>query len=154
MPYTDVAKARELEKEAVAKLRNGKQSVYPNAPDLAVIEPALPLTEYEGTYHHPAYQNISLSILSAGEAAAGALPAAPLPTLGVGSQKGYMNLTWTFHHVSGENWWVHYKMEPSWFATDELLKAKFDLDVGGKVAGLGLQAEKALDDLAWFEKVG
>jgi hypothetical protein len=55
MSCTGVAKARELEKTAAAELRNGKKGVYPGAPELALVHQALPLTEYEGTYHHPAY---------------------------------------------------------------------------------------------------
>jgi hypothetical protein len=64
MSRTGVAKARELEKAAAAELRKGKKSVYPDAPDLAIVGPALPLMEYEGIYHHSAYQNISFTISS------------------------------------------------------------------------------------------
>jgi hypothetical protein len=148
-----VAKVRELEKVAAAELRQGRKSVYSDAPDLAVVGSALPLMGYEGTYHHPAYQNISLTISSSASVGVDTLPGAPLPLFGVGSQKSYLNMTWTFHHVSGENWRVHFKTGPGFFMTDELLKAEFEVGVNGKVSGLGLQAEKALDELAWFEKV-
>jgi hypothetical protein len=62
-------------------------------------------------------------------------------------------MTWTFHHVSGENWWVHFKIGPGFFVTDELLKAKFEVGINCKICGLGLRADKALDELAWFEKL-
>jgi hypothetical protein len=130
-----------------------RKSAYPDAPDLAVVGPALPLMEYEGIYHRPAYQKISRTITSSASAVVETLPSAQLPLFGVGSPKSYLNMTWTFHHLSGENWWVHFKTGPGSFMTDDLLKAKFEVGVNGKVSGLDLQAEKALDELAWFEKV-
>jgi CubicO group peptidase (beta-lactamase class C family) len=152
-PYDIRGKARELEKDAAAELEKGSKKVFPDAPDRPPIAPALPLSEYEGTYHHPAYQDLTLSIMSSSDAKDDHSHGASLLLFARGSPKGYLDMTWTFHHVSGEHWWVNFKHGPGWSITDELLKAKFEVGVDGKVSGLGLQAEKALDELAWFKKV-
>lgn len=146
-------KARSLEREAVERLSNGRQKVYPDAPDHATTAPALPLPAYEGTYHHPAYQNITLTLSASSNCIRVPLSGAPLPLLGGPSKHSYLNMSWTFHHVSGENWWVHFRKGPGFFMTDELLRAKFEVGVDGKVEGMGLQAEKGVEGLAWFGKV-
>ena len=142
--------ARRLAAEMTQKLENGRQEVYPGAPDLATTGPALPLQVYEGTYHHPAYQNFTLAGTSA---AADKEGGAPLALLAKPLGRSYLNTKLLFHHVSGENWWVLGRSGPGFFLTDELAKAKFEVGVDGKVAGMGLQAEPALQELAWFEKV-
>ena len=140
--------------EAEEKIKNGRKTVYPNAPDLAQVAPVLPLKEYEGAYHHPAYADITLGVGPSSKPSEDGLPDAPLPLLGKGAEDGFEQQTWTFNHVSDENWWVHLKSGPGWAVTDELLKAKFEVNVEGKVSGMWLQAEKALEELAWFEKGG
>ena len=152
-PYDIRSKVRELEKDAATELEKGSKKVFPDVAARASITPAVPLSEYEGTYHHPAYQDLTVSIMSLSDAEVGHSQSAPLLLFARGSPKGYLDMTWTFHHFSGEHWWVHFKHGPGWSITDELLKAKFEVGADGKVSGLGLQAEKALDELAWFKKV-
>ena len=151
--YDIRAKLREVESEAAAELQKGSKNVFPDAPDQALIAPALSLSEYEGTYHHSAYQDLTVSIVPPSDAEYYHPQGAPPLLFARGSPKSYLDMTWTFHHVSSEHWWVHFKHGPSWPIIDELLKAKFEIGVDGKVSGLGLQAEKALEELAWFKKV-
>ena len=146
-------KARELESEKKATLEKGKGTVYPGAPDIAAVDSALPLTAYEGVYYHPAYNSLTIAIASSSAESGSQQESldAPLSLVARGSEKSYLDMSWTFHHVSGEHWWVYFRYGPGFFATDGLLKANFEIGVDGKVSGLRLQVEPAIEELAWFK---
>ena len=145
---------RVIERERVEQLKRGREELFPGAPELAAVGPALPLPAYEGIYHHPAYQNITISMSESQhvETEPG-VAGAPLPLFARGSEKSYLNVSLTLHHVSGEYWWALAKMGPSSFITDQLMKAKFEVGVSGNVTGVGLQVETTIKELAWFEKI-
>ncbi|TKA75061.1 hypothetical protein B0A55_05988 [Friedmanniomyces simplex] len=142
------AVAREWEATTLARLANAPKELYPDAGKIGAVAPALPLTQYAGTYSHPAYHNVTLLISP--EHSAG-LPGAPLSLYSESAY--YLNISSVWHHVSGEEWYVHEKSGPSCFLVDELKKARFRVGVDGAVKGVELQVETAIDELAWFEKV-
>lgn len=144
---------RKVERRAAERVRNGREVVYPGASEVAPVAPSLGLEEYEGTYWHPAYQNITLCTVADGEEDSGRLLGAPLLLSGRGSTDGYLDMKWTFHHVSGEHWWVYFQLSPGWFGDDALVKARFEIDVTGQVGGLWWQAEGAIHAMAFFEKL-
>ncbi|KAK5132101.1 hypothetical protein LTR08_000351 [Meristemomyces frigidus] len=145
--------ARQEQATKLQRLENARQTLYPDA-NGDVVAPALPLQAYEGVYHHPAYQSLRLSISEQPDhAETSGINSALPPLLGLPAAKNYMNISITLKHVSGEYWWGRTRYGPGSFLADDMKKAKFEVGVDGKVKGLGLQAEPAMDELAWFEKV-
>ena len=158
--FNAAAAVKKIEAEKMDKLQHDaiRKRLWPDAPS-EPLAPSLPLEAYEGTYHHPAYQNISIFLLSHDQTEEESLQPSyredqrderllhflPMP----GS---YLSLSGTFHHVSGEHWYAHMVMGQSWI-TDEVMKAEFRVGYDGKVAGLKLQAEPSMDELSWFRKV-
>lgn len=143
--------ARAGQAKKIERLEQARERLYPEAEQIATVAPALPLPAYEGLYHHPGYQgfNVTMSRIPRD----GNLPGAPLPLYAVATGKSYLNISAVFHHVSGEHWWVRLETGPGCWLADDVMKARFEVGVDGKVKGLGLQAETALDELAWFEKI-
>ena len=152
------ALARQAEVNLTEEMGHARERLYPDAGNNPAVSPALPLEEYEGVYHHPAYHNLTLSLSPHGSRAdhsqQQAYGAAALPLYAIPSAKHYLNFSATFHHVSGEHWWVYFQMGPGHWMTDKAVKAKFEVGVDGKVRGIGVQAEPSMDELACFEKVG
>ena len=142
--------AREVQAYKFGRLEKAREILYPDAGE-HVVAPALPLPAYEGVYHHPAYQSMRLSL--SGQHDHASSPSAAAILCGMPAAKSFLNISTTFHHVSGEHWYGVAQMGPGGFLTDELMKAKFEVDVNGKVEGLKLQAEPAMDELAWFRKI-
>lgn len=143
-------KRMEMKGDQRLKPENARKEAYPDAPDETLLAPVLPLEAYEGTYTHPAYHNFTFSMMSS---SAEALPSVRLSLRAAPSARSYLNLTATLHHVSGEDWWVHEMQGPGFFMTDEVLKAKFEVGVGGKVEAMWYQAEGAMEQLARFAKI-
>ena len=149
--HDGVRVAEEIKAAKIRELDGALERLYPDAGKVAHVAPALPLPDYEGTYSHPAYHDFTVSMAS--EASADALPGAPLPLRVSQSPGAYLNVSATLHHVSGEHWLARLKMgtERLWL-TEDAVKAKFEVGVSGKVEGLFLQAESALEEMAWFER--
>ncbi|KAK3071655.1 hypothetical protein LTR53_008255 [Teratosphaeriaceae sp. CCFEE 6253] len=147
----DVARAaRGLQAKKLARLANARRELYPDAGAVAAVAPALPLQAYEGTYAHPAYHNLTLSSsppTERGEEAA-------LGSLALYSASAhYLQVSAVWDHVSGEEWYAHERVGPGSFLADDLKKARFRVGVDGKVRGVEYQAESALDEMAWFERI-
>lgn len=145
--------ARALQAEKVESLAHAKEELYPEAGKVAAVAPARPLEAYEGVYCHPAYQNITLCIAPHAGGKQGEAADAPLPLYATPVGKSYLNTSATLHHVSGEYWWAHARMGPGSFLVDQVSKVEFGIGADGRVKGMGFQAEPAVRDLAWFEKV-
>ncbi|EMC94393.1 hypothetical protein BAUCODRAFT_35603 [Baudoinia panamericana UAMH 10762] len=143
-----LARSKRLEQS-----KDPRKYLFPDAGALATVGPALSLPHYEGIYSHPAYGNLTISISSEGKSTAESRSGAPLPLYARPSAKHYCDLSTIFHHVNGEYWYAHVKSGPGHWLIDEYQKARFTIGSDGKVSGLGLQAEKALDELAWFERL-
>ncbi|KAK5123404.1 hypothetical protein LTR85_002836 [Meristemomyces frigidus] len=143
--------ARRMQAQKIVEMETARERLYPEASGSVSIAPAAPLPACEGLCQHPGYQGLRVSISR--ERHQGSLPGAPLPLYANLATKSHTNISAVLHHVSGEHWWAKLETGPGSWMTDEMMKAKFEIGVNGKVTGLGLQAETALDELAWFEKV-
>ncbi|KAK4545470.1 hypothetical protein LTR36_002820 [Oleoguttula mirabilis] len=143
--------ARQVQAKKIEQLESAREILYPEADVSAAVGPALPLSAYEGLYHHPGYKGLRLS--KSREPDGAALPGAPLPLYANPATRSYLNISATLHHVSGEHWWAQVQSGPGSWLADEVMRARFEIGANGKVKGLGLQAEPAMAELAWFEKV-
>jgi hypothetical protein len=122
---------------------------YPNRadPPLARI---LPLNKYLGTYHHPAYQNITLTLTE--ESGDGTHPKRELRS----AQTDFVwKVIYEFEHVSGEYWLVFINMQntPNGFF-QQYGKAEFKLGVSGDVEGLEIEYfEDGTEGTIYYKKI-
>lgn len=138
------------------RVRRGRWEVYPDAPEEGDgLPPILGGEMYQGTYRHPAYQNVTLKMASAPTDETGRDGSQNLSLVleGSGSDDGYLRMSWTFRHVSGERWWVLFKEGQDYWMVESPREARFEVGVSGEVEGLWLQAEGGITDLAYFEKI-
>lgn len=140
---------KETDAKERLRLDKARERLWPGAPAQPQLAPRLELADYEGLYRHAAYGELRLRVSKdehdfSEPGSRDVLVASPTT---------YGLITYTFHHVNGEHWIAYERQGPGWCLVDSTAKAKFEVGVDGKVNGLGLQAETAVDDLAWFEKV-
>lgn len=157
-----VSLAKERENEKKKELVNVRSLLYPHAANGLLISPSLPLEAYEGLYHHPAYQNLTLSLEPS--AAFHRTPEpynfhgastpghAALPLYVSPSVTSYLNISGILHHVSGEHWYALMRVGPGSSLDDITFKAQFEVGVEGKVEGLWMGMEPAIEDMIWFGK--
>ncbi|KAI7490912.1 beta-lactamase/transpeptidase-like protein [Hortaea werneckii] len=143
--------ARTYQADRLTRLANARERLYPDSAGVTPVKPSLPLKAYEGTYRHPAYHEFAVT-KSRGETHD--LQNAP-PSLSMAPSEGaYLNISATLQHVNGEHWLAQFHMgTPGNWMVEDAVKSRFEIGASGKVQGLWFQAEPALDELAWFEKV-
>jgi Domain of unknown function (DUF3471) len=117
-----------------------KQRLYPSVPSPA-RPPSLPLSEYTGTYTHPAYPDFIISMTSDDEP--------QLHVLVTGSFPTRMNLS----HVSAEFFLAELFVFRFGQEADAVVKAEFQIDAEGKVARFGAAIDFANmpGTLIWFD---
>lgn len=111
--------------------------------------PSLPLDDYTGTYHHPAYQNMTVQLVESTEA----------NTLGDYKHKNYNvtftaerhNHTWPtlceFVHVSGDHWLLYTDMLYERSGNfKSYARAWFDIGADGRAHTLVVEFWNADDD--------
>ena len=157
--------AKVAQKQREDMLKDGRQILYPDAPAQPKVGLTLPLEEYGGLYHHPAYESLTMSTSPSAmghladdntqhEQVAGSFSTGAPPLLyGSPSAISFHNISLTLHHVGGEEWWARLRVGPGTWLEDDVMKVKFEVGVNGKVKGMWAQAETALEDMAWFEKM-
>lgn len=149
--YKAVGWLKDLKSKDPYLMEDPREELYPGSPSKAEIQPAVALEEYAGFYEHPAFHDFTLSTTRSGDTTPQSERAA-LQLYGEPSTDSFLDLKITFHHVNGEYWYAHLTCGPSRWLGDQFMKAKFEVDVDGKVRKMGLQIEKALDELIWFDK--
>ncbi|KAI0104412.1 beta-lactamase/transpeptidase-like protein [Daldinia grandis] len=123
------------------------QDLYPERAD-PPLPRALPLEKYVGVYSHPAYQNITLQLTDEDSANAKG-------ELGALRDDMEWQMTFDFHHVSGEFWAVVIDM----LNTPNLLngqraRAQFELGVKGTVDKLKMEfLEDGNEGVIVFDRV-
>ncbi|KAI7263132.1 beta-lactamase/transpeptidase-like protein [Hortaea werneckii] len=145
--------ARKYQADRLTRLANARERLYPDSPGSTPVNLSLPLAEYEGTYRHPSYHQFTVTnSKSRGETHN--MQNAP-PSLSMAASEGaYLNISATLQHVNGEHWLAQFHMgTPGNWMVEDAVKSRFEIGASGKVQGLWFQAEPALDELAWFEKV-
>jgi hypothetical protein len=126
-------------------LKNAKSLLFPNIPAPA-LPLSLPLESYTGTYSHPAYRNMTIT----------------LPSSSSGPSRLHIDrkdVTWKIfmdlEHVSGEHFlaWTDSLMAPEGpFKT--AIAAEFRLGVDGAVTEFGARMEEAMgEEKIWFKKI-
>ncbi len=130
------------EGEGKKQIASAPARLYPTAPSPG-LPTALPLSEYTGTYTHPAYRPIVVS-LSAGE------DEPKLTALTEGEIQTRLNLI----HVSGEYFVANMLLFTH--ATEPLaaFRAQFKLDIQGKVSEFGAELDFLSADgkMIWFKR--
>ncbi|GAB7353689.1 hypothetical protein MBLNU459_g4094t2 [Dothideomycetes sp. NU459] len=146
----------EQQKEKVKALPS---ELYPDVPTRR-IAPAVKLQEYEGTYHHAGYGNVSLS-LSAPRSSA-VHTSSPSMASGLAGSRlyahiKYENILLTLHHVSGEHWLVEYRSHVhNTTYPKNVGQAKFEVGANGLVEKVALTPEDSVQGDArwvWFARV-
>ncbi|RMY29739.1 hypothetical protein D0866_08481 [Hortaea werneckii] len=149
--FDGAAMARKSQADRLAGIDNARERLYPGSAGMTPIKPSLPLKAYEGTYRHQAYHDFIVTT-SRGEWYD--VQNTP-PSLSMGPSEGaFLNISATLEHVNGEHWLARFHMgTPGNWMVEDAVKSRFEIGASGKVQGLWFQAEPALDELAWFEKV-
>ncbi|KAI7162733.1 hypothetical protein D0869_09808 [Hortaea werneckii] len=143
--------ARKSQADRLRRLENARERLYPGNAGITPIKPSLPLKAYEGTYRHPAYNDFTVTTPRGGTYDG----QNTVPSLSMAPSEGaYLNISTTLEHVNGEHWLARFHMgTPGNWMVEDAVKSRFEIGASGKVQGLWFQAEPALDELAWFEKV-
>jgi len=113
---------------------------YPNLPD-PPLPPSIPLSNYTGTYYHPAYRNIKIEIKNE------ALFAERSATWKVEAK---------FKHVTGDYFMVYIdSMTAPGLIFKEATPAEFSVGSDGvpKKFGLAAEPEMGVEGRIWFERV-
>ncbi|KAI6876004.1 beta-lactamase/transpeptidase-like protein [Hortaea werneckii] len=145
------AMARKYQADQLTRLANSRERLYPGSAGVTPVKPSLPLQAYEGTYRHPAYHEFTVTTSRGDTQDVQNTP----PSLFMAPAEGaYLNVSATLQHVNGEHWLAQFHMgTPGNFMVEDAVKSRFEIGVSGNVQGLWFQAEPALAELAWFEKV-
>jgi hypothetical protein len=147
------------EKEAktvVDKVENKVEYLFPGIVKNPV-SPALPLEQYAGTYFHPGYQNITLTLEKTGSER----------QLGSDGSRilyaDHTDFTWQtkleFRHVSGEYWVMEATMAkaPPSLAVRDIAAAGFKIGVDGRPAQFGIEWQDTLsgvvDGWIWYDRI-
>jgi hypothetical protein len=126
-------------------LDNAKSILFPNIPSTP-LPLSLPLESYTGTYSHPAYKNMTITLP----------PSSSSPSRLHIDRK---DVTWkTFmdlEHVSGEHFlaWTDSLTAPKGIFKSAMA-AEFRLGVDGTVVEFGARMEEAMgEEKIWFKRV-
>ena len=133
--------------QSLAKTREtllkARETLYPSAPGPGQpTRPlSLPLTDYSGTYKHPAYPDLVI------QTHFGAEHELHLTTT------GHINFWMKLIHVSGE-FFLAKVYEFAYQEPTAVIKAEFYIDVSGKVARFGttMDFKDMPDTMIWFER--
>jgi len=138
------------------RIKNAVEHLYPGR-SKTPLPPTLPLSHYAGTYYHPGYQNITLtladsSLLRANETGGELLVA------------DRSDFTWRtinyFKHVSGEHWVMYgrqAKRQAGIGALEDYGAAQFEIGADGKANRFGIEwrdtASQVIDGWIWYERI-
>lgn len=126
---------------------------YPAIPHPA-IPSSVPLESYAGTYHHPAYQNISIGL----ECAPKELEEESCRLKAhLETENSYFSYAGVLEHKSAEFWLAHLVREQMPALPQPCVRAQFAVDVEGSVTRFGLDL-RSLDEeqdwsMVWFDRV-
>ncbi|KAK4999557.1 hypothetical protein LTR66_001437 [Elasticomyces elasticus] len=144
---------REQRAGSAAAREARRHALYPDLPSIP-IPPVLPLTRYEGTYSHPAYHNITIS-LNAPSHGAVVTPDgnSGLPLYGT-SATADLDTIVKLTHASGEHWIVDVYMG-AWTRdySDIMSRAQFEVAASGVAEKFGMQIEPEIEEYLWFVRV-
>ncbi|SLM36178.1 Peptidase S12, Pab87-related, C-terminal [Lasallia pustulata] len=124
--------------------------LYPHTPT-PPLPHSLPLSAYTGTYHHPSYQSLTLTLANL-----------TLPSCNTSSTYLFANMTdhmWDFtlrlEHVSGEFFVAMvWAQDLDAFDVETPAKAEFRVGEGGEVRWVGVALEEAMgEEKIWWERV-
>jgi len=147
-------------KARIKVLKELRSIAFPDAPAPEDALPhALPLEAYTGSYWHPAYRHINLTL--------GAPPSyvgIPIPSEdGKILRADVTDRSWPhvldFEHINAEHFLVrsHFSLDgaKNFDSMVEAMRAEFEIGSGGKVAKMGLGYEPLLgEELIWFDRAG
>lgn len=129
-----------------SKYQNAISHFYPSLPSPA-LPSTLPLSAYAGTYTHPGYQSLTITIN---------------PKAGPGTLHADRSfITWSepnliFSHVSGNNFIIYSSHHGDLGAfAPSVYPAEFAIGADGKPArlGIGYEEEMGKEGRIWFERV-
>ncbi|RMZ14222.1 hypothetical protein D0862_02089 [Hortaea werneckii] len=143
--------ARKHQADRLIRLANARDRLYPGSTGSTPIMPSLPLKAYEGTYRHPAYHEFSVTT---SRSETHDVQNTPLSLSMAPSEGAFLNISATLEHVNGEHWLARFHIgTPGNWMLEDAVKSRFEIGASAKVQGLWFQAEPALDEPAWFERV-
>jgi CubicO group peptidase (beta-lactamase class C family) len=118
----------------------------------SIVQPALEVKRYQGTYSHPAYHKVKITADPATTTQeTSATTALRLESSG---PTECIAFSATLHHVTAEWWWAHRQYGVRSWITDSAAKLQFVVGPDGTVDGIHYQVEHAMPDhLAFFKKV-
>ncbi len=124
---------------------NAKSILFPNIPS-APLPLSLPLESYTGTYSHPAYRNMTITLPSSSSSS---------PQLHIDRKDVTWKMVIDLEHVSGEHFIA--RMD-SLTAPDGNFKTafptEFRLGVDGTVTDFGARMEEEMgEEKIWFKRV-
>lgn len=156
---TDMERALQ---KATQALKNPTKHLYPNAPlGNDAVPLTLSLSQYAGTYTHPAYLNYTLVTKPSFNSSLSIGGANPKEILHTDSYTLTGPVLIDFTHVSGENFVIYTRLyeeprQPGDYEPmlDSVSKAEFRIGEDGKVKELGLLLEGEMgNEKIWFMKV-
>ncbi|OTB11185.1 hypothetical protein K445DRAFT_68866 [Daldinia sp. EC12] len=142
-----VSRGKEVLKTQLELAETAVHELYPERAD-PPLPHALPLEEYVGVYSHPAYQNITLKLTSEDSLE-------KKGELGAVRDDMEWQMTFDFHHVSGEFWAVviDFLNTPN-MLNGQLARAQFEIGVKGMVDKLKMEfLEDGSEGIITFDKV-
>lgn len=148
-----------LDQEDLEKMffyQNARSALYPSIPD-PPLPTTLPLSEYAGTYHHPAYQTMVFYLET------------PRPLVPVAKRTSHvlhanihrvLSIMLDLEHVSGDHFVVWTDLEQTTPIARTAFRAQFKIGSDGKVGKLGVDwnvgpmpASDESPMMAWFDKI-
>ena len=140
-------------------LRNLRSIAFPDAPPAKdAIPQTLPLKAYTGSYFHPGYRHINLTLTSPPSYVGIPIPSEDGQIL----HADVLDRAWPhvldFEHINAEHFLVrwHFALDEAkdFDSSVEAMKAEFEIGSDGHVARMGLGYEPTLGkELIWFDKV-
>jgi hypothetical protein len=126
-------------------LKNAKSILFPNIPS-PTLPLSLPLESYTGTYSHPAYQNMTITLP----------PSSPGHSqLHIDRKDATWKMFIDLEHVSGDHFiaWTDSLTAPEG-SFKSAMAAEFRLCVDGTVTEFGARMEEAMgEEKIWFKRV-
>ncbi|KKY14575.1 putative penicillin-binding [Phaeomoniella chlamydospora] len=142
----------EFDRMIVDYYQNARELLYPGIATPPPVNLSLPLVEYRGMYHNPAYGDIDLAIAD---------PDLRLPVKNSTSEvlhavlRHTANFTLDFEHVSGDFFVAWVNTEVPMLTASFALPAEFRIDPRGNVVKMGIPTNTVLlerDHKIWFDR--
>lgn len=128
-------------------MSNAKSNFYPSIPS-PPLPLSLPLSAYEGTYHHPAYHNMTVVVAAS--------PNDDNSTFTIDRSNQTIAMSISLKHVSGEFFlaYVESTKTAGTLALEDAYPAQFKLRKDGTVGAYGARIELTMEEeLIWFDRI-